>query len=107
MSPKFRQEDGLKKMEATFNNNLQPTSVAVLMINAQGMLITVQGQDYFLSYNRVPWLREARISSVLNVRMSGPRAIEWPELDVDLELESLKHPERYPLIIKRTPLDII
>ena len=23
----------------------QPTSVAVLMINAQGMLITVQGQD--------------------------------------------------------------
>jgi hypothetical protein len=37
----------------------QPTSVAVLMINAQGMLITVQGQDYFLSYNRVPWLRDA------------------------------------------------
>ena len=85
----------------------QPTSVAVLMINAQGMLITVQGQDYFLSYNRVPWLRDARISSVLNVRMSGPRAIEWPDLDVDLEIESLRHPERYPLIIKRSPLDVV
>ena len=85
----------------------QPTSVAVLMINAQGMLITVQGQDYFLSYNRVPWLRDARISSVLNVRMSGSRAIEWPDLDVDLEIESLRHPERYPLIIKRSPLDVV
>jgi hypothetical protein len=85
----------------------QPTSVAVLMINAQGMLITVQGQDYFLSYNRVPWLRDARISSVLNVRMSGPRAIEWPDLDVDLEIESLRHPERYPLVIKRSPLDVV
>ena len=85
----------------------QPTSVAVLMINVQGMLITVQGQDYFLSYNRVPWLRDARISSVLNVHMSGPRAIEWPDLDVDLEIESLRHPERYPLVIKRSPLDVV
>ena len=94
-------------MGTTLKDNLQPTSVAVLMINAQGMLITVQGQDYFLSYNRVPWLRDARISSVLNVRMSGPRAIEWPELDVDLEVESLRHPERYPLVIKRSHLDVV
>ena len=50
---------------------------------------------------------DARISSVLNVRMSGPRAIEWPDLDVDLEIESLRHPERYPLIIKRSPLDVV
>ena len=94
-------------METTSKDNLQHTSVAVLMINAQGMLISVQGNDYFLSYNRVPWLRDARISSVLNVRMSGPRAIEWPELDVDLEVDSLRHPERYPLVMKRTPQDAV
>ena len=94
-------------MEATLKNNSQPTSVAVLMINAQGMLISVQGQDYFLSYNRGPWLRDARISSVLNVRMSGARSIEWPELDIDLEVESLRHPERYPLLVKRSPLDVV
>ena len=86
MSPKFRQEDGYTLPP--------PTSVSVLMINAQGMMLSVLGQDYFVSYNRVPWLRDARISSALNVRMAGPNAIEWPELDVDLEIESLKHPER-------------
>ena len=75
-------------METNSNNNLQPTSVSVLMINAQGMMLSVLGQDYFISYNRVPWL------------MAGPHAIEWPELDVDLEIESLKHPERYPLVMK-------
>ena len=79
-------------METTLNNSLQPTSVSVLMINAQGMMLSVLGQDYFVSYNRVPWLRDARVSSALNVRMAGPNAIEWPELDVDLEIESLKHP---------------
>ena len=92
-------------METNSKNNSQLTSVAVLMINSQGMMLNVQGQDYFVSYNRVPWLRDARVSSALNVRMSGSRAIEWPELDVDLEIESLKHPERYPLVMKRSPFD--
>ena len=68
------------------------TSVNVLMINAQGIMLSVLGRDYFLSYNRVPWLKEARISNVLNV---------------DLEIESLKHPERYPLIMKRSTLDFV
>lgn len=94
-------------METTSNNNSQPTSASVLMINAQGLMLSVMGQDYFLSYNRVPWMRDARISSVLNVRMCGTNAIEWPDLDVDLEIESLKHPERYPLVMKRSPLDVV
>ena len=31
--------------------------------------------------------------------------LEWPDLDVDLEIESLQHPKRYPLVIKRNALD--
>ena len=83
------------------------TSVSVLMINAQGIMLSVLGHDYFLSYNRIPWMQDAPIRSVLNVQMSGPEAIEWPDLDVDLEIESLQHPERYPLVIKRNALDYV
>ena len=92
-------------METSLNNNLQNTSVSVLMINAQGIMLSVQGNDYFISYNRMPSFKHARISAVLNVSMSGRSAIEWTSLDIDLEIESLKHPERYPLIMKRSPLD--
>lgn len=88
-------------MSPNLKSNLQDTSVSVLMINDKGMMISVLGQDYFLSYNRIPWMRDASISEALNVRMSGRNAIEWPALDVDLEIESLKHPERYPLVMKR------
>ena len=77
------------------------------MINAQGIMISVKGEDFFLSYNRIPWMRDATINSVLNVQLSGAEAIEWPDLDVDLEIDSLKHPERYPLVIKRNPLDYV
>ena len=89
-------------METVSSSNMQLTSAAVLMINSQGMLLMVLGQEYFVTYNRLPWLRNASIASALNVRMSGSRAIEWPDLDIDLEVECLKHPERYPLVMKRT-----
>lgn len=75
------------------------------MINNQGIMISVLGNDYFLSYNRIPWMRDAPVKNVLNIQMEGRNAISWPDLDIDLEIESLKHPERYPLVMKRNDLD--
>ena len=92
-------------MQSNSNDNTNNTLVSVLMINAQGIMICVNGQDFFLSYNRIPWLREASIKDVLNVQMCGNDAVEWPTLDIDLEIDSLRHPERYPLLIKRSPTE--
>ncbi len=97
----------VEKCEDDFKQQFAAHIGSVLMIDAQGMMLSVLGQDSVMSYNRVPRLRDARVSSALNVRMAGPNAIEWPELDVDLEIESLKHPERYPLVMTRSPLDVI
>ena len=94
-------------MQTTLETNTKDTLANVLMINGQGVLLSVCGQDYFLSYNRVPWMREASINEVLDVRMSGRNAIEWPSLDVDLEIDSLRHPERYPLLIRRNESDSV
>lgn len=94
-------------MQNDSKNNIANTLVSVLMINSQGIMLSVLGHDYFLSYNRIPWMQDAPIRSVLNVQMSGPEAIAWPDLDVDLEIDSLRHPERYPLLIKRNPLDYV
>ena len=94
-------------MQTSLKSNTNSTLADVLMINDRGIMISVLGQDYFLSYNRVPWMRDATINEVLDIRMSGKNAIEWPRLDVDLEIESLRHPERYPLLIKRNELDYV
>lgn len=94
-------------MQTTLETNTKDTLANVLMINSQGLLLSVCGHDYFLSYNRVPWMREASIKEVLDVRMSGRNAIEWPLLDVDLEIDSLRHPERYPLLIRRNETDSV
>ena len=94
-------------MQTASKNNSASTSASVLMINSEGIMLSVLGRDYFLSYNRIPWMQDAPIRSVLNVQLSGSEAIVWPDLDVDLEIDSLRHPERYPLVIKRNPLDFV
>ena len=94
-------------MQTISENNTNAISASVLMINNQGIMISVAGNDYFLSYNRVPWLKDATVRNILNIKMLGKNAVEWPDLDVDLEVDSLKHPERYPLIMRRNEFDYI
>ena len=94
-------------METTLKSNSQDTSVSVLMINDKGIMLSVKGSDYFISYNRMPWIKNASIMDALNVQMSGRNAIEWPTLNIDLEIDSLKHPERYPLIMKRDEMEVL
>lgn len=77
------------------------SEVEVLNISGQGFWLFVQGQEYFLSFKDFPWFKNATISLILNVKLPGPTHLYWPDLDVDLELESIRFPERYPLIYKK------
>ena len=94
-------------METTLNSNSSNTSANVLMINDKGLMLSVLGQDYFISFNRLPWMKDAAIRDVLDVQMCCADSIEWPKLDIDLEIDSLKHPERYPLVMKRNEFDMM
>ena len=76
------------------------TFAKVLTITSGGVLIEIEEGEFFLPYSRVPWFKNAPVSDVLNVEMSGKRSIRWNKLDVDLEIESLLHPEKYPLVAK-------
>jgi hypothetical protein len=40
---------------------------------------------------------------LLNVELPHPHHLYWPDLDVDLAMESIDHPERYPLVSRKAP----
>jgi hypothetical protein len=44
-----------------------------------------------------PWFREATIREITNVQLPSPHHLYWPDLDIDLAVESIEHPEKYPL----------
>ena len=55
-------------------------------------------KEYFLPYTDSPWFRAARVEQILNVELLHGEHLHWPDLDVDLALDSLAQPEAFPLI---------
>jgi hypothetical protein len=71
--------------------------VEVTNIDSFGFWLLVHDREYFLPYEDFPWFRKARIEEILNVELLHGDHLHWPSLDVDLCLESLAHPEDFPL----------
>ena len=72
----------------------------VTQIDEQGIWVLIGEKESFLSFENFPWFRNAPVSAIHNVELLNPRHLHWPDLDVDLAVESIEHPERFPLIAK-------
>ncbi len=79
------------------------SGVEVTNISQHGFWILLEGQELFVPFTEFPWFRNATIDSILRIEMPHPRHLYWPDLDIDLAVESIEHPERFPLLSKATP----
>ena len=70
----------------------------VTNVSPQGFWLLLDGRELFVDFERFPWFREASIGGIFDVVRPTSTHLRWPELDIDLEVESLEHPERYPLV---------
>jgi len=73
------------------------TSVSVENITPSGIWLFVEGKEYFLSYQDYPYFRDQVLSAIQDVQLLHGYHLYWPQLDVDLEIDNLEHPEKYPL----------
>jgi hypothetical protein len=69
-------------------------------ISEHGFWILLKGTEYFLSFEKYPWFKNASISSITNLELVHNHHLYWPKLDVDLTTEILETPEKYPLTYK-------
>jgi hypothetical protein len=74
--------------------------VEVSNIDRHGFWLLVADKEYFLPYGDFPWFRQARVDQILNVELLHGDHLRWPDLDVDLALDSLARPESFPLVYK-------
>jgi hypothetical protein len=74
--------------------------VEVTHISQHGFWLLVGGREYLLPYEKYPWFKDARVSEILTVKLLHGHHLYWPKLDVDLELASLKSPDRWPLVAR-------
>jgi hypothetical protein len=73
-------------------------AVEVTNVSPHGFWLLVEQREYFVPFKDFPWFREARIAELMEVELPSSHHLHWPALDIDLAVESLEHPERYPLV---------
>jgi len=83
-----------EKAGATISDN----KTEVTNISSHGIWLFHNSSEYFLPYDQFPWFKKANISEVLNVKTPSKNHFFWPDLDIDLHLDSIKNPDKYPLI---------
>jgi hypothetical protein len=81
----------------------QSTSAAeVTNVSRHGFWLLLGQEELFVSFSDFPWFQTATIGALTHVEWPSPDHLYWPELDVDLAVSSIHHPELFPLVSKVT-----
>ncbi len=74
--------------------------VEVTQISKHGIWLLLTNREFFLSFQDFPWFKNAPVSAIHNVNLLSDDHLYWPDLDIDLAVESIEHPERFPLVAR-------
>ncbi len=74
------------------------SALEVTNVSQHGFWLLVDERESFLPFSQFPWFADATIAELSEVERPMPHHLYWPALDVDLHLESIEHPEAYPLV---------
>jgi len=76
------------------------SNVEVTDISKHGLWLLLGNKELFVPFQEFPWFKKATVSAIMNVELLEPNHLYWPDLDVDLAVESIEHPDKFPLISK-------
>lgn len=78
-------------------NTGKSISASVENITPFGIWLFVNEKEYFLKYEDYPYFKDQTLKSIQHVQLLHGYHLYWPELDVDLEIDNLENPGKYPL----------
>ena len=67
-------------------------------VSVHGMWLLIDDRELYLRFDEFPWFRDASIGALADIERPNERHLYWPQLDIDLTLDSIKDPSRYPLV---------
>ena len=79
------------------------STVEVTNVSLHGFWLFLDGRELYVAFKLFPWFQDASIRELTSVKRPSRTHLYWSALDVDLAVESIEHPERYPLVSQQTP----
>lgn len=72
--------------------------VEVGNVTKTGFWLLIDDRELYIPFDLFPWFRHATIDSLTTIERPSADHLYWPRLDLDLSVESIDHPERFPLV---------
>lgn len=74
------------------------SAVEVTNVSPHGLWLLLGEEELFVPLSEFPWFRDASIAQICDVERPAPDHLYWPQLDVDLAVDSIRTPSRFPLV---------
>jgi Protein of unknown function (DUF2442) len=71
--------------------------VEVTNISKHGLWLGTRDSELFISFKEFPQFLDASVSKILRVEQQNPTFLHWPDLGIDLAVESIRC---FPLLSK-------
>ena len=81
----------------SLTNGTNTLEYEITNIERFGIWLLADNREYYIKFEDYPAFKKASIDQILNIQRISPTQFRWPDIDEDIELEALEHPEKYIL----------
>ena len=67
-------------------------------MSRHGFWLLLGDEELSVPFSEFPWFRQATIEQLCDVQRPAAHHLYWPQLDVDLAVESIRNPGAFPLV---------
>jgi Protein of unknown function (DUF2442) len=73
------------------------STVEVTNISPNGFWLLLGEREIFVDFAEFPWFQNASVAKIARVEWPSEDHLYWPDLDIDLSVRSIEHPDEFPL----------
>ena len=64
----------------------------------KGFCLLLGDEELFVFYEEFPWFKKATMEQISSIEWPTPDHLYWPLMDIDLSVESIRDPGKFPLV---------
>ena len=72
-------------------------------VSNHGFWLLLGTEELFVPFSEFPWFKDALIAKLTNVERPQPHHLYWPDLNVELAVELIRHPDQFPPVARARP----
>lgn len=81
-------------------HGVSTSEVEVTHVSQHGFWLLLKDEELQVPFSEFPWFKDVSFEQLSKVELPSENHLCWPQLDIDICVDSLRNPKAFPLISK-------